>query len=582
MSVAVRPVGIRSWPDTVPDDTHTLGWPILAWTADYLTQPDGPKAGEPFEFTAEQVRILLRWYQIDEAGRFVYHRGVLRRMKGWGKDPFLAVLSCVELVGPCRFGGWNRDGSPLVVPHSAPWIQVAAVSKDQTRNTMTLFPGLFSQQAKLEYGLEIGKEVIYCNRPHKGRIEAVTSSPRALEGSRPSLVVLNETQHWLVNNEGPEMEAAIRRNLGKSRDGAARAFEITNAHLVGELSVAEATYEAWRASDGDLRGVYYDSLEARPVPDLTDPEIVEQAVIEARGDSTWVDVRRIGREIADPTTSESLARRYYLNQVWETGAEQWISDYLWKQREKPGLTIPDGLDVMLGVDGSYNDDSTGIVVANCGPEPHLMVVKVWEKEEDPDWTVPILEVENEIRKACKKWRVREICFDPYRWARTMQVLHQEGLPVVEYPQSPERMVPACARFLEAVVNGTLSHNGDLALARHISNVVVREGSRGVRIVKETKWSPRKIDLAVAAVMAHDRAAGRVAVGAGWLQAWRSQSHETPPSGQAAAAKPAQPAAAAPTPRAFFGEPAPVAAMPSTCQHRWWSDGICVKCGEHKN
>ncbi|MBQ1164301.1 hypothetical protein KBZ21_40620, partial [Streptomyces sp. A73] len=31
-------------------------------------------------------------------------------------------------------------GQPLGVQHPAAWVQIAAVSQDQTRNTMTLFP----------------------------------------------------------------------------------------------------------------------------------------------------------------------------------------------------------------------------------------------------------------------------------------------------------------------------------------------------------------------------------------------------------------------------------------------------------
>lgn len=36
----------------------TLGWQVLAWTIDYLLQPDGPEAGMPLRFTPEQVRIF--------------------------------------------------------------------------------------------------------------------------------------------------------------------------------------------------------------------------------------------------------------------------------------------------------------------------------------------------------------------------------------------------------------------------------------------------------------------------------------------------------------------------------------------
>ena len=48
--------------------------------------------------------------------------------------------------------------------------------------------------------------------------------------------------------------------------------------------------------------------------------------------------------------------------------------------------------------------------------------------------------------------------------------------------------------------------GDPRLARHVANTVLKMDSRGSRIVKESPHSPRKIDLAVGAVMAVDRAA----------------------------------------------------------------------------
>lgn len=506
---------VRSWPDRVPGDKRTLGYAVLAWTADYLTQPDGPMAGEPWEFTREQVRIVLRWYQIDAHGKFCYRRGVLRRMKGWGKDPFLAAIAGVELCGPCRFGGWGRGGMPVAVQHPAPWIQVAAVSKDQTRNTMTLFPGMFSKDAVDEYKIDLGKEIIYARG--NGRLEAVTSSPRALEGGRPSLVIANETHHWLTSNEGLEMSEAIKRNLGKSRDGAARVMEITNAHLPGEGSAAELTYDAWKQSGGKLAGVYYDSVEASPIGDIGDLPAVRRGLVAARGDSVWVDVDRLVEEIADPVTPESISRRFYLNQVFKADMERWIPTVTWATL-KGEPSIPDGSRVVLGLDGSYNGDSTAVVAALCGPEPHVAVVGCWEADpSDPDWTVPVLDVEDAIRAACKRWKVREVVCDPYRWQRTMAVLADERLPIVEFPQSPQRMVPATSRFYEAVMNRKMTHDGDQRLARHIANCVAYEDSRGRRIRKETKWSSNRIDLAIAAVMAFFEAANEP--GATPAQAW---------------------------------------------------------------
>jgi phage terminase large subunit-like protein len=48
------------------------------------------------------------------------------------------------------------------------------------------------------------------------------------------------------------------------------------------------------------------------------------------------------------------------------------------------------------------------------------------------------------------------------------------------------------------------------LARHLSNAVIKTDQLGPRIVKENRNSPRKIDAAVAAIIAVDRAlTGRI-------------------------------------------------------------------------
>ena len=496
---------IRTWPDTVPEENRTVGWSVLGWMAEYLIQPDGPDAGTPLRLTREQVRILLRWYAVDERGRFLYRRGVIRRCKGHGKSPFLAAVACAELCGPVRFDGWAAGGKPVAIPHPAPWIQVAAVSREQTRNTMTVFPGMFSDTAIETYGVDIGKEIIHTRSG--GRIEAVTSSPRALEGGRPSLVIADETSHWVRSNAGHEMADAIRRNLGKSRDGSGRSLELTNAHLVGEESVAELTHVAAQAVDWRLPGVYYDSLEAPPVPDLTDLEAVRAAVVAASGDSTWIDVDRIVGEISDPATPASVARRFYLNQVVEADAEEWLPSGTWAACEQKHGIEPHA-QIVCGFDGSFAADSTAIIGVTLGDNPHIDVLGCWERPEGAPahWRIDILDVEERIRQICKEYEVKEITADPYRWSRSLELLRDEGLPVTEFPQSAARMVPATQRFAEAVSNHQLTHSGDERLARHIANAVLKVDNRGPRLAKPSKWSPKRIDCAVAAVMAFERAA----------------------------------------------------------------------------
>jgi phage terminase large subunit-like protein len=206
------------------------------------------------------------------------------------------------------------------------------------------------------------------------------------------------------------------------------------------------------------------------------------------------------------TTREAKFRRFHLNQrVRLEGA--WLPASAWEACLDP-RPIPDGAEVAIGFDGSYSGDATAIVAVETGAVPHLDVVRLWEpapeaRSGDP---VPIVAVEDALREACRRFKVRALAADPFRWARSLQILADEGLPVEVYPQVPARMTPATTRFAEAVLNQALTHSGNPDLGRHVTNAVVKADSRGTRIIKEHKHSTRRIDLAVSAILALDTAA----------------------------------------------------------------------------
>jgi phage terminase large subunit-like protein len=493
---------------------RTLGWAVLGWILDTLSQPDGPDAGEPFTPTNEQARFILWFYAVDESGRFLFRRAVLRRAKGWGKDPLAAALCAVELLGPCRFGGWDSDGNPIVVPASAPWIQTAAVSREQTRNTMTLFPGLFPATVIRGYGLHIGKEIIY--NATGGRIEAVTSSPRALEGARPTLVVANETHHWVRNNGGTEMASAIRRNLAKNRNGQARLLEITNAHMPGEESVAEQSYEAWQAVESGKSkstGLLYDSREAPPETILSDRESLRRGLISARGDSHWLDVERLIEEIYDPSTPASVSRRFYLNQV-VAAEDAWTTPHEWDS-----CAVGDGLAegdlIALGFDGSKNDDATALIA--CRIDDGLVVpLGIWEPPDGPDalgWEVPRDAVAGLVDNTFTRYGVVAFYADVAHWESYVDAWSVEYGPDLSVKATTRSAVAwdmrarqqlytrATEAFGQAIESGTARHNGDLVLRRHVLNARRRPNRWGITFGKEHRESARKVDALAAAVLA---------------------------------------------------------------------------------
>ena len=216
-------------------------------------------------------------------------------------------------------------------------------------------------------------------------------------------------------------------------------------------------------------------------------------------------------ESAVKRTPEPEFRTKRLNQ-WVSSAVSWLPGGAWNEcASEVQLDVPDGAEIVLGFDGSYSGDCTAIVgaVVQRDDEPiQVFLVKAWEKDlaqDGDDWRVDIAEVEATIVEACQRYRVREIVCDPFRWQRSMQALEDQGWPVVEFPQSPSRMIKACAKFFDAVVAGGIVHDGDPLLARHLDNTMTKLTPAGPHVKKENPNSPRKIDAAVAAIMAVDRA-----------------------------------------------------------------------------
>jgi hypothetical protein len=488
--------------------TRTLGWQGLKWSAEYLRQPDGPEAGRRWKYTPEQARFLLWWYAVDERGRFTYRRGMLRRLKGWGKDPIGATICAIELCGPCRFDGWDSVGEPVAIPHPSPWVITAAVSLDQTKNTMRLFPGLFTADAIDEFGIDIGKEIIYT---HNGMLEAVTSSPRALEGKRTTFSLKNETHHWLETNDGLAMSEVISRNNTKARGGDARDLAISNAHNPGEGSDAELDLDAYQASMTGRGGqdFLYDSIEAPEGVDITDPDQIRQGLIAARGDSEWLDLDRHVAEILDPRTREGMARRFYFNQV-VAGDDAWIKRSEWDRNAKP-RQVPGWVPVVIGFDGADSDDWTALRVETQDgyqftPEFHGKPM-IWDPMQHDGYT-PRGEVNAAVAELFRRHTVVRMYCDPPFWQSEVdEWASQYGVDVVKRwaTYRTRQMAEALERFRTDVLAGALTHDGCVITSRHVSNAHMDPRPQGVLIRKDKQVSRNKIDAAMASALAREAA-----------------------------------------------------------------------------
>ncbi len=202
-------------------------------------------------------------------------------------------------------------------------------------------------------------------------------------------------------------------------------------------------------------------------------------------------------------TPESAFRRFHLNQ-WTTTHSAWLPHGAWagvEDRERP---FDSAVPFAGFLDGSWSNDSTGLVACTI-ERPHESVLGHWVP--DPELGhIDMAAVELRVRQVLAMAGCRGLAFDPARFQDLFARLEAEGFAVSEWPtNSLVRMVPACQEFYAAVIEKTLTHDGDPRLASHIANAVLKEDRHGPRIVKEAKSSLRKIDLAVCAVGAYAEA-----------------------------------------------------------------------------
>ena len=506
---------------------RTLGWGVINWLYEYVLTPGGPHAGQPFLPTMEQVRFLLWWYAVDENGRFAYRQGTLRRLKGWGKDPLAGALALVELCGPTEFSHFDENGDAVGKPKFDPWIQIAAVSQDQTRNTFTMFPTLVSPKLKEEHKLELHKTIVYDGRGKM--IEGVTSSPLALEGKRPTFIILNETQWWVDSNDGHAMQSVIEGNVTKSAYGTCRSLSICNAHVPGQDSVGEKDWDAYQqVASGKAynTGVLYDALEAPPDTPVSeipspdeDPEGFEAGVERlkdglkvARGDAVWLDLETIVMSILDIRNPISESRRKFLNQV-NASEDSWIAPNEW-DRNAADTQLEPGDKITLGFDGSKSSDHT--VLAACRvSDGAVFLLRSWDPEKMPDGEVPRDQVDAVVRSAFERYDVVAFRADVHEFEAYVDEWGKDFKRKLKISSSPNNPVAFdmrgkkkqfaldTERFLDAVLEGELVHNGDRLLRWYILNCHRHPTNYdAVTVRKESKDSSRKIDGAVSAILAY--------------------------------------------------------------------------------
>lgn len=525
------------WKPSFPDEIPTLGYGVIDRMTAVLAAPDR-QFYEPFVPTREQEDFLLRWYAIDPAtGRWMYHRGVLGRPRGWGKSPLLAAVAIAEALFEVVPAGWDANGQPVGRPWGdlrTPLVQIAAVSEEQTNNTWTPLLEMLRGGSAVDEFPGLDPMDTYVALP-RGELRQITSGARTVKGARAVFAVMDQTEEWVPSNGGVRLARKMWSNAAKV---GGRTLESPNAYIPGEDSVAEKSAAFWSTiREGRARndGLLYDHREAPAETDMSDRESLVAGLRVSYGDSSahpggcviheepcppgWVDLDRLIDTIWDPATDPQETRSDFLNQITHA-SDSWVSKPEWDACLDVDKLVADGDAITLGFDGSRGRargkaDATALIGCRVS-DGHVFEVRVWEQPagvQGRDWSVPVLDVEDAVRAAFDRWRVVAFYADPSGWApqvaewdarfgRRLRVKATGRSPIAVWPTGKgANVVEHVNRLHQAIVARELTHDGGPSLSRHVLNARRRPTRNGYLLYKAFPESPEKIDSAYAAVMA---------------------------------------------------------------------------------
>lgn len=441
--------------------------------AEHLITPRGSGAGQPFALRAFQRDII----------RGAFAPGIRTALvsipRANGKTMLAAALACAELfVGP-------PSAEVLVVASDQ---RQANIALRYARRMVELTPAL-SQRVQ-----------VYADRLYLPENDAtllpLPAEPGALHGHDPSLLIVDELH---VVTEA--VWEAVTSVSGKRPESLTLAISTPAA---SPDSIMWRLVEHGRAGDDPA---FYLREFAAPDGCATDDRHawkIANPALACRPPFLSID----GLEAARRTIREPVFRQLRLGQ-WVTGVDSWLPWGAWDACKTARAPVT-GERVVLAFDGSASGDSTALV--GCTLDGHLWVEGIWENPGDARWRVPREDVSDAIDMAFLRYDVAELACDPWGWRSEIEAWakrHGERR-VIEYNTAhAARMAPATDRLYQAVITKAVTHDGDCRLAAHIAHCVAKPTPMGDLVSKDKRGSPRKIDAAVAAIVAFDRAAWHV-------------------------------------------------------------------------
>lgn len=453
------------------------------------------------------------------------YAGEALRLRDWQRELINHVFAGdgngyrhrINLIGMPRKNGKSALGSvfglySLILGARGAEVYSVAAEKEQARIVFADAKRMIEASPELSAITKLYRDAI--ELPKAGSVYRVLSAEAySKEGLNPSATIFDEI-HAQPNRELFDVMSLAMGSRGRQSTLIAITTAGTRSDQTGGDSIAYSLYNYGKkiaTKEIEDNSFFMAWWEAPPEADHRRPE-------------TWALANPGYDDICSAEDFESAVKRtpeaeFKIKRTnqWVNSKNAWLPAGTWEGLEESFELLPTD-EYILGFDGSWKNDSTALVAVIMPREEgdvfRTFRVASWEKDftlDDDSWIVDKAEVSKTIIDYfLANPNCREIVCDPSYWQDEMYQWADAGLQVVEYPNTISRTVPATAKLFEAIMNGKLKHDGDAALARHLENCILKiDNQRGARITKDYRNPKLKIDLAIALLMAYDRASGRL-------------------------------------------------------------------------
>jgi phage terminase large subunit-like protein len=427
-----------------------------------------PETGLPFVLTDAERLFLRHAFDLTPDGRLGYPELVFAAPKKSGKTAFAAML--LIYVTRC-LGGRFAEAYTCANDYDQSVGRVFQAASRIVEASPLLRP---------DAAVTAGRIVF---RGTGATITALANDYAGAAGANPTFTVFDEP--WAYTSERSrrlfdEMVPPPTRKI------AARLC-VSYAGFSGESELLEGLYKRGMAGE-------------QPAPDLY-----------AAGGLLMFWTHRFTAPWQTPEWREQMREQLRPNQYlrlvenrWVSGEDSFVPIEWWDACVLAGvkpLLSDQALRVWVGVDASTKRDSTAIAV--CAYDRVEKKVRlVWHRIFQPSPDDPLdfeATVETTLLHVARRFRLREVRYDPYQMAATAQRLSARGIPMEEFPQTVGNLTAASTNLYELVKGANLVAYPDADVRLAIQRAVAVETARGWKISKAVQ--SHKIDVVVALGMA---------------------------------------------------------------------------------